>query len=78
MKYEIASRTLDINDKIQSFKKQLPKKCNADICPKSLPVCLIFCIFVILMHIIFPQAGSTNTRQQYIVGKKKQEGDFVN
>ena len=78
MKYEMASRPLDINDKIQSFKKQLQKKCNPDICPKSLPVCLILCIFVILTDIIFPAAGSTDTRQHDIVSKKKQEGDFVN
>ena len=78
MKYEMTSRLLDINDKIQSFKKTVAKKCNADICPKSVRVSLVSCIFAILTDIIFPAAGSTDTRQHDRVSKEKPEENFVN
>jgi len=74
----MANRPLDINDKIQSFKKSVAKKCNADICPKSLRVCLVPCIFAILTDIIFPAVGSTDSRQHVRVSKEKPEDNFVN
>ena len=78
MKYGMASRPIDINGEIYCFKEQLQKKCNPDSCSKSLPVCLIFCIFAILTDIIFPVAGGTDTTEHHRARKKKTDGGFVN